>query len=218
MKMIMDDYLVRTDNYFMFLIESVYSYVDKGHINKLVINLTRDIFQMSLKIEKYLDTYSEQQIKNWKNSKKIVIYENAAQLCRFIEDAKERKNAGKKLYFGKIKGDIAEKIRSITSYNVEGYNCALYSDNIRKIYKDHGDEECENLRGQRAVKDEDFFRIPEVISEPDDIEGAGMYNKNPVIHFKKNGITIVGIIADGSLDLYTQTMYINKKIEALQQR
>ena len=50
------------------------------------------------------------------------------------------------------------------------------------------------------------------------IESAEMYNKKPVIHFKKNGITIVGIIADGSLDLYTQTMYINKKIEALQQR
>lgn len=57
-----------------------------------------------------------------------------------------------------------------------------------------------------------------MISGPELIESAGTYNKNPVVHFKKNGITIVGIIADGSLDLYTQTMYISKKKEALQQR
>ena len=57
-----------------------------------------------------------------------------------------------------------------------------------------------------------------MISGPELIECAGTYNKNPVVHFKKNGITIVGIIADGSLDLYTQTMYISKKKEALQQR
>lgn len=59
--------------------------------------------------------------------------------------------------------------------------------------------------------DEDFFRIPEIINEPELIESAGLYNKNPVVHFKKNGFTIVGIIADGALDLYTQTMYISKK-------
>lgn len=198
--MMQNDYCVVKDNYVMFLIELFFRH------------------EIPLKFEKYLDSYTEQQKKNWENSKKIVVYESREQLCKFIEDAKERKNAGKKLYFGKIKKVFAEKIKNVTSYDVEGYNCALYSDNVRKIYKDHGDEQRENLRGQRAVKDEDFFRIPEVINEPELIESAGMYNKNPVVHFKKNGITIVGIIADGSLDLYTQTMYINKKIEALQQR
>ena len=194
------DYWVVVDNHVVFLVEPFFRY------------------EVPLKIEKYLDSYTEQQKINWKNSKKIVIYENKDQLRKFIEDAKERKNAGKKLYFGKIKKAVARRIKNVISHDVEGYNCALYSDNIRKIFKDHGDEQSENLRGQRAVNDEDFFRIPEVINEPDLIESAGMYNKNPVVHFKKNGITIVGIIADGSLDLYTQTMYINKKIEALQQR
>ena len=198
--MMQSDYCVVKDNYVMFLIECFFRH------------------EIPLKFEKYLDSYTEQQKKNWENSKKIVVYESKEQLYKFIEDAKERKNAGKKLYFGKIKKAVARKIKNVTSFDVEGYNCALYSDNVRKIYKDHGDEQRENLRGQRAVKDEDFFRIPEVINEPESIESAGMYNKNPVVHFKKNGITIVGIIADGSLDLYTQTMYINKKIEALQQR
>lgn len=184
----------------------------------LVERFQRHICEETLEFEKYLDAYTEQQKLNWRNSKKIVVYENEIQLRKFIEDAKKRKNAGKKLYFGKIKDVVAKRIMDVTSYNVEGYNCALYSDSIRKIHKDHGDEQNESLRGQRAIKDADFFRIPKVIGEPEVIEFAGMYNKNPVVRFKKNGITIVGIIADGSLDLYTQTMYINKKIEALQQR
>ena len=213
-----NDYFVLIDNHLMLLVERFFRYTDKSYINKIVEDLAQHTHEVPLDVEKYLKPYTEQQKMNWKNSKKIVVYENKAQLCSFIEAAKERKNAGKKLYFGKIKPDVAKQIRNATSYDVEGYNCALYSDNIRKIYKDHGDEQSENLRGQRAVKDEDFFRIPEIISEPEVIESAGMYNKNPVVHFKKDGITIVGIITDGSLDLYTQTMYINKKIEALQQR
>ena len=169
----------------------------------------------ALNVEKYLDSYSEQQKKNWENSKKIVVYESEDQLRAFVEDAKERKNAGKKLYLGKIKSNVAKQVKKATSYDIEGYNCALYSDNIRKVFKDHGDEETENLRGQREVETEDFTRIPEVISEPDVIENAGMYNKHPVVHFKKDGITIVGVIADGALDLYTQTMYISKKNRSL---
>ena len=186
------DYFVVIDNHCMLLLE---------YLTYITL----------LNVDKYLEPYTEQQEINWQKSKKIVVYKNMAQLCSFIKNAKERKNAGKKIYFGRIKHEVAERIKKATSYNVEGYNCALYSDNIRKIYKDHGDEQCEGLRGQRAIKDTDFFRIPEIISKPELIENAGLYNKNPVIHFKKDGITIVGIIADGSLDLYTQTMYINKK-------
>ena len=205
------DYLVMTDNHLMLLVEPFLRYADKSYINKMMEDLVRHACETQMDIEKYLDSYTEQQKMNWKNSKKIVVYENKTQLYRFIENAKERKNAGKKLYFGRIKYDVAQKIKKVTSCDVEGYNCALYSDNIRKIYKDHGNEERESLRGQRAVVDEDFFRIPEIINEPELIESAGLYNKNPVVHFKKNGFTIVGIIADGALDLYTQTMYISKK-------
>ena len=146
------DYLVMIDNHLMLLIDPFLRYTDKSYINKIVEDLVRHACETRLDIEKYLDSYTEQQKMNWKNSKKIVVYENKTQLYRFIEI------------------------------------------------------------------DEDFLRIPEIINEPELIESAGMYNKNPVVHFKKNGITIVGIIADGALDLYTQTMYISKKIEALQQR
>ena len=68
-----NDYCVVKDNYVMFLIELFFRH------------------EIPLKFEKYLDSYTEQQKKNWENSKKIVVYESREQLCKFIEDAKERK-------------------------------------------------------------------------------------------------------------------------------
>ena len=68
---------------------------------------------------------------------------------------------------------------------------------------------------QRAVLNKDLFRIPEIIGNPDEVEESGFYNKFPVIKFKKDGITIVAVVSEGVLDLYTQAMYISKKIEAL---
>lgn len=174
-----------------------------------------EITKFSMNVERYLEAYSETQKENWKNSKKIVLYESESQLKQFVEDAKERKNPGKKLYFGKIKSEVADRIKSELSYDVKGYNCALYSDNIRKIFKDHGDVKKESPRGQRIVEVDDFSRIPEIISDPEKIESGGMYNNNPVIRFTKDGITIAGVVADGALDLYTQTMYINKKNRSL---
>lgn len=173
------------------------------------------IVKFSLGVEQYLDSYSEHQKENWKNSKKIVLFENETQLRDFVEKAKNRENAGKKLYFGIVKDEVAERVKNEVGYDIRGYNCALYSDNIRKIFKDHGNESKEITRGQSAVEVDDFSRIPEVICEADSIEDAGMYMGNPAIKFKKDGVTVIGIATDGALDLYTQTMYVGKKNRSL---
>ena len=182
---------------------------------ELDIPIRDDIAPVQERVSQYVDSYSDHQKNNWKNSKKIVLYESETQLKQFVEDAKERKNAGKKLYFGKIQDEVAKRIESELGYDVNGYNCALYSDNVKKIFKDHGDEAKENQRGQRAVEVNDFVRIPEVVATATEIESGGDYNGQPVIHFKKDGITVVGVITEGALDLYPQTMYISKKNRSL---
>ena len=171
--------------------------------------------KFSLEIEKYLDPYEETQRKNWAMSKKIELYENEAQLRAFVEKAYRRENAGKKLYFGIIKDEIAKRVKKELGYDIKGYNCALYSDNIRKIFKDHGEIIKESKRGQRAIVVDDFMRIPEIISNADEIADGGTYNHSPVIHLKKDGITIVAVLGKGSLDLYPQTMYASKKNRSL---
>ena len=54
-----------------------------------------------------------------------------------------------------------------------------------------------------------------MVSTPETIEDGDLYGKLPTIKFEKDGITIVGVVASGSIDLYTQTMYISKKNRSL---
>ena len=54
-----------------------------------------------------------------------------------------------------------------------------------------------------------------MVSTPETIEDGDLHGKLSTIKFKKDGITIVGVVASGSIDLYTQTMYISKKNRSL---
>lgn len=103
------DYLVMTDNHLMLLVEPFLRYADKSYINKMMEDLVRHACETQMDIEKYLDSYTEQQKMNWKNSKKIVVYENKTQLYRFIENAKERKIAGKNYIFGELSMMLLKK-------------------------------------------------------------------------------------------------------------
>ena len=166
-------------------------------------------------VERFLRAYTNLQKENWKHSKKIEIYQDQKQLKEFVKKAKTRENAGKKLYFGMVPEKTASMVKQRLALDIKNFNCALYSDNVKKIFKDHGNESKESLRGQRAVTVEDFYKIPEIVSEPDRIESGGQYKGHPVIHFAKDGVTVVGVIAEGALDLYPQTMYISKKNRSL---
>ena len=47
-----------------------------------------------------LEPYSNQQIENWKNSKKIVVYKNEDQLLDFVRKAVSQNDYNGKMYFG----------------------------------------------------------------------------------------------------------------------
>lgn len=165
----------------------------------------------------HLIPYSETQIKDWENSKRIVLYKGEQQFREFIRNALTGKSkTNKKLYFGAISSALASKIKQETGVDVEGYNLSLGEDEIRKINKDHGTEETELPRGQRPVTEDDYVYIPTVIQEADQIEPSeDNYNGKPVIRFRKfNGnerVTVVAVVSDKRLDLFVQTSYINKK-------
>ena len=65
---------------------------------------------------------------------------------QFIQDAIDKKNLGKKMYFGAIPEDLAQRIQQDTGVNVEKYNCTLRPSEIRKIFDDHASEGTEALR------------------------------------------------------------------------
>lgn len=164
---------------------------------------------------KYLKAYPEHQKENWKNSKNIIVYENDLQLQQFISDAKAHNIPGKKMYFGKVADVVAERVMNELGYDITDYNCSIKADEVEKIFKSHGNEESENARGQRAVTDNDFKRIPEVMGTPEQIEYAGAYKGKPAIKFVKDGHTVIAVMSDKHLDLYVQTMYLGQKNRSL---
>ncbi len=160
-----------------------------------------------------LDEYSERQMENWKNSKKIIIYQNDAQLKDFVRKASTEGDYVGKMYFGTVGEALADEIERATGFDFLGRNITLRAGNVRKILKDHGIESREAQRGQRALTYDDFADIPRVISEPDSIT-ASKYDGKPAVVFQKDRpagrLTVFAVDSGGSLELFIQTMYSGK--------
>ena len=157
-------------------------------------------------------TAGADQKENWAGSKSIVLYESEGQLLNFVEDALAGRNLGKKMYFGYVSDGLAQRILSDTSLDVNGFNCSLAAQEIRKISKDHGNEKSENMRGQRGIRTTDFAYIPRVIQGPEKIRlSPTSYHGKPVINFVKtiNGskTTVTAVVSDNHMNLFVQTMY-----------
>jgi hypothetical protein len=162
-----------------------------------------------------LTEYSEQQKKNWAASKRIVIYDSPQQLSEFIQNAVTDKTMDKKMYFGAIPSDLAARIEADAGVNVENYNLSLGAYEIRKILKDHGNEATESPRGQRAVVEDDFAHIVDVVLNPQSVSlSPDTYMGKPAIVFTgdHNGrMNVVAVVSDKRLDLFVQTVYVNTK-------
>lgn len=123
-----------------------------------------------------------------------------------------------KIYLGKITSVLAEVIKSKTGINIENYNVSLKADTIKHILKHHGNSVIESKRGQIAITEDDFEKIPKIISEFDYISSSfNCKSGKPVLTFKKwikNNYCVVNYVSDKHHNLEVQTMYIQKKNSA----
>ena len=164
-----------------------------------------------------LRSYSQEQIEDWKSSKRIVLCDSIDQFKQFVKNALSgEEKTNKKMYFGAIGNELASDISKSTGLDVDGYNLTLGEDEIRKIKKSHGDESKEAPRGQRAVTEADYIAIPDIVQNADSIKRSDSdYNGKPAIEFRKaNGnetTTVVAVVSDKRLDVFVQTEYVNKK-------
>lgn len=166
-----------------------------------------------------LKEYSEHQIENWKNSKRIVVYESQNQLQQFIDDARAHKNLNKKMYFGIISDEIANFIKQKTGVDVSNCNVSLRADSIIKIFNDHGTEVTELPRGQRPVIDQDILKLPQLLGSIDYAVNAGVYtgmskdSNSTFLNLRSNlddSITIGAFKQGKHLDLRIHTMYAKR--------
>ena len=165
-----------------------------------------------------LEPYSNQQIENWKNSKKIVVYKNEDQLLDFVCKAVSQKDYNGKMYFGIVSDNLVARVEAETGVKLKKLNVALRAGNVRKVFKDHGSETTEKLRGQRAIEIEDFALIPDVIETPDSIE-ISEYKGKTALNFTKvisnSRVSVYAVDSGSSLELFVQTMYAGKKKESI---
>lgn len=156
------------------------------------------------------NNYSQQELDNMKNSKTIRIANSKDDVINFIETAKKVPN-NLKLYFGKVSDKVSLKIKNILGINTDNYNISLKSDTVKHIFKEHGDTEKENLRGQLPITDDDILNIANVINNYDDVHSSGISNENkPSITFEKNingNTVVVTYVSDKHHNLEVQTMY-----------
>ena len=76
-----------------------------------------------------LKEYTGHQKENWKDSKQIIVYENENQLRNFIQKSLDGEylSVKKKMYFGAISTDLAERIFNETGVDAENYNITISS-------------------------------------------------------------------------------------------
>ena len=166
-----------------------------------------------------LKEYSQHQIDNWKNSKRIVVYESQNQLQQFIDNAREHKNLNKKIYFGIISDETADFIKQNTGVDVSNCNVSLRADSIIKIFNDHGTEVTELPRGQRPITDQDILKLPQLLGSIDYAVNAGVYTgmgkdgNSTFLNLRSNlddSITIGAFKQGKYLDLRIHTMYAKR--------
>ena len=119
-------------------------------------------------------------------------------------------NENQAVRYAIVGDEESEAIRIATGLDVKGYKHTVDSIGIRHALFQHGGKDKEVSRGQEAISQSDFARIPEIVANPDTVENAGKDSSgNYVIKYSKryNGsIFYVEEVRSGRMELVSKTM------------
>lgn len=146
------------------------------------------------------------------NDEKNIICNTQEDIKKFAENINPSKL--QRIYLGSVGKELGDRIKEKSGVDITGYSIVIRSDNIAKIFKDHGTDK-EYKRGQIPVTANDIAMIPRIISEADYIERTqDTEGGKPALRFEKaikGKSVIIEYVSDKRKILYTQTMWINKK-------
>lgn len=107
------------------------------------------------------------------------------ELKQVIDKAKKNPNERQKLVIGKVSDDLVTKAKE-NGLDITEYNHDIDVSGTRHSFKNHGNEKKEELRGQIAITDGDFERIPEIVYAYDDVKFGEVDEKGtPLIKYHK---------------------------------
>lgn len=163
---------------------------------------------------------SEHDAANLSTGKNNIIANTVQDILSFIRSAKEKKGGSERLYMGTMTDTAARFVRDQTGVDVSGYVAILPGSSVQHIFKNHGNEQTESSRGQRAVTENDIALIPQVLTSPDSVELSGDKDKlgRAVLLFTKQiGDTYITAqaVTDGRHAIATNSLWIQKKSNPL---
>ena len=107
------------------------------------------------------------------------------ELKQVIGKAKNNPNERQKLVIGKVSKDLEEKAKE-NGFDITDYEHNLDVSGTRHAFKTHGNGKKEDSRGQIAITDEDFEKIPDIVYTPDNISfGETDAKDTPLIKYSK---------------------------------
>ena len=170
---------------------------------------TRQALPESLK---KLGQYSDEEIKSIETSKLF-------QVARSYEDVKSfvsrslNTEAERRLFLGKITAETAAMIQAETGKNVDGKSIALSSSDIKHIFKNHGTNGTELLRGQIPVTEANFENIIETLIAPDSVSKLADGHREGVVFNKEidGRVTAVALISEKKKALTLKSAWITKE-------
>lgn len=130
---------------------------------------------------------------------------------RNVDNALSNKSSKRNTILGKVKSNIALKIKDILGIDVSNRTHRLSDYDIRHIMNQHSDATKEATKGQVAITSEDIKKIPYIIEDPSDIV-KGTDNKlgETIRYIKKytdNTTFVVEVVPENSNDLVIKTMW-----------
>jgi len=120
----------------------------------------------------------------------------------------EKNNSGslEKVSLGSAEKWLVDEAKKV-GLDIDGFEHEITNEFMRHVMKKHGNEKAEAFRGQIAVKQDDFGKIPEIIRDPDfAIVGVKTAGRDMIAYAKK--------MPDGAT-LYLEEVLSGKRNKAL---
>lgn len=127
---------------------------------------------------------------------------------------KDNENTQYKYAIGEIKKEVAEEIKELMALNVKEYVHIIDNYAIKHIIGEHGDAEKEAKKGQIAVTLDYFFKIPDILTNPDKVidGGTNKIGRRIIVYEKRINGSIIYIeeIRTKRKELALLSLYIKK--------
>lgn len=167
----------------------------------------------ALALSERVNPYTNEEAESIKRDGKNRIATTYTDIYEFLYNALDENGAGR-LFVGKLKSDVAAKIMSETNVSAYGKSIVLTMDDLRHLFKQHGNPEAEAQRGQEAITDENFGDVLTAVLEPDNVTKSEDVSGVISLVFQKenNGTTTaVTVVSEKKKALTLKSAWRTKK-------